>query len=257
MKEYNESKKNGAATIKDVVIGKLIELEQVAKDYRMGEVIVHALRGVDLEISAGEFVILLGPSGCGKTTTLNLIGGLDKPSAGRVFVRGEEISAMDERALTLYRRRQVGFVFQFFNLIPTLSACENVELSLALVDGDGTLRGAAAALLDKVGLRNRCDHFPAQLSAGEQQRVAIARALANRAGLLLCDEPTGNLDADTGKKVLEVIQRLNREQNVTVVMVTHNTAISLIANRIVHLRNGVIDSIDEVREPKDASELTW
>src|SRR5665811_1464156 len=205
-------------TGRDMSNAKLIRLERVAKDYRMGEVTVHALRDVDLEIAAGELVVLLGPSGCGKTTTLNLIGGLDKPTTGRIFVHGEEISVMDEKALTLYRRRQVGFVFQFFNLIPTLSACENIELSLALVEGDGSLRVRSAGLLNMVGLEDRCDHFPSQLSGGEQQRVAIARAFANHAGLLLCDEPTGNLDADTGQKVLGVVQRMNREKNATVVL---------------------------------------
>ena len=234
----------------------LIKLEGVTKEYRMGEVTVQALRGVDLEISAGEFVVLLGPSGCGKTTTLNIIGGLDEPSSGRVFVRGEEISAMDEKALTLYRRRQVGFVFQFFNLIPTLSACENIELSLALRK-DGDLGARAAGLLAMVGLEDRCDHFPAQLSGGEQQRVAIARAIANSAGLLLCDEPTGNLDIETGQKVLAVMQRMNSEQKSTVVMVTHNTAISPLAHRVVHIRNGTIDGIEQNSNPIDASELAW
>ncbi|MBK5226463.1 MAG: ABC transporter ATP-binding protein [Thermoleophilia bacterium] len=235
----------------------VIKLEKVSKDYRMGEVNVHALQKVDLEITAGEFVVLLGPSGCGKTTMLNLIGGLDKPTTGRIFVHGEEISALDEKALTLYRRRQVGFVFQFFNLIPTLSACENIELSLALVEGDGSLRARSAGLLSMVGLEDRCNHFPAQLSGGEQQRVAIARAFANQAGLLLCDEPTGNLDADTGQKVLGVVQRMNQEKNATVVLVTHNTAISAIANRVIHLRNGAIDLIEENDQPSDVSDLAW
>jgi len=235
---------------------RLIRLQGVTKDYRMGEVTVHALRGLDLEIMAGEFVVLLGPSGCGKTTTLNLIGGLDQPSSGSIIVDSEEISSFDEHRLTAYRR-QVGFVFQFYNLIPTLSCCENIELSLALTEGKGSLRARAAGLLHLVGLRDRCDHFPSQLSGGEQQRVAIARALANQAGLLLCDEPTGNLDVDTGRKVLGVIQKMNREQGTAVILVTHNTALAPIANRIVHLRDGRIDSIDDNALPVDVADLVW
>jgi putative ABC transport system ATP-binding protein len=221
----------------------LIELSQVTKSYPMGQVTVHALRGLDLDIARGEFVVLLGPSGCGKTTTLNLIGGLDKPTSGRILIEGEDIARYNQDRLADYRRRKVGFVFQFFNLIPTLSAAENIEFALALNDHARDLHGRALELLSLVGLRERADHFPSQLSGGEQQRVAIARALANEPAVLLCDEPTGNLDADTGHQVLQVIRDLNRREGATVVLVTHNAAIAPMADRVVRLRNGMIDRV--------------
>ena len=235
----------------------LIELDEVTKNYRMGQVIVHALRGLALKITAGEMIVLLGPSGCGKTTTLNLIGGLDRPSGGRVVVRGEDISHYNEHQLTEYRRRQVGFVFQFFNLIPTLTAAENVEFALALTQNDKRLHEAALSLLTLVGLRERADHFPAQLSGGEQQRVAIARALANQPAVLLCDEPTGNLDADTGQQVLKVIREMNRHQGATVVMVTHNSAIAPMADRVVRLHNGTVSKVEQNAVPLDVAALAW
>jgi putative ABC transport system ATP-binding protein len=234
----------------------MINLESVSKDYRMGEVTVHALRELDLAINQGEFIVLLGPSGCGKTTTLNLIGGLDTVSSGNVIVQGENISTYDEKALTAYRRDRVGFVFQFFNLVPTLSAGENIEFSLAL-DNGGNLRQRSLELLEMVDLRDRADHFPAQLSGGEQQRVAIARALANNPPVLLCDEPSGNLDVDTGQHVLQAIRDMNRREGTTVLLVTHNTAIAPMADRIVRLHNGTVASIDDVADPKEATELTW
>jgi putative ABC transport system ATP-binding protein len=234
----------------------MINLESVSKDYRMGEVTVHALRDLDLAINQGEFIVLLGPSGCGKTTTLNVIGGLDTVSSGNVIVQGENISTYDEKALTAYRRDRVGFVFQFFNLVPTLSAGENIEFSLAL-DNGGNLRQRSLELLEMVDLRDRADHFPAQLSGGEQQRVAIARALANNPPVLLCDEPSGNLDVDTGQHVLQAIRDMNRREGTTVLLVTHNTAIAPMADRIVRLHNGAVASIDDVADPKEATELTW
>jgi putative ABC transport system ATP-binding protein len=234
----------------------LISLQAVTKDYPMGELTVHALRGLGLEIAPGEFVVLLGPSGCGKTTTLNLIGGLDRPTAGRVIVQGDEISGFDEHRLAAYRRHKVGFIFQFFNLIPTLTAAENVEFALALTRHGG-LRPRALELLGLVGLQERADHFPSQLSGGEQQRVAIARALANDPPVLLCDEPTGNLDADTGQQVLRVIRKLNRAEGATVVLVTHNTAIAPMADRVVRLRSGAVDRVEVVTEPRDVADLTW
>lgn len=234
----------------------MINLESVSKDYRMGEVTVHALRDLDLAINQGEFIVLLGPSGCGKTTTLNVIGGLDTVSSGNVIVQGENISTYDEKALTAYRRDRVGFVFQFFNLVPTLSAGENIEFSLAL-DNGGNLRQRSLELLEMVDLRDRADHFPAQLSGGEQQRVAIARALANNPPVLLCDEPSGNLDVDTGQHVLQAIRDMNRREGTTVLLVTHNTAIAPMADRIVRLHNGTVASIDDVADPKEATELTW
>ncbi|MGE5265410.1 MAG: ABC transporter ATP-binding protein [Acidobacteriota bacterium] len=234
----------------------LIQLQAVTKNYPMGQVTVHALRGLDLDIASGEFIILLGPSGCGKTTTLNLIGGLDKPTSGHVIVQGEDIAGYNEVRLTDYRRRKIGFVFQFFNLIPTLSAAENIEFALALTNGHN-LRAKALDLLTLVGLRERADHYPAQLSGGEQQRVAIARALANAPRVLLCDEPTGNLDADTGRQVLQVIRELNRQQGATVVFVTHNSAIAPIADRVVRLRNGSVVHVEKNAQPRNVAELAW
>ena len=235
----------------------LVQFQSVIKDYPMGEVTVHALRGLDLDIAPGEFIVLLGPSGSGKTTALNLIGGLDKPSDGHVIVAGEDIKEYDDKRLTDYRRRRVGFVFQFFNLIPTLTALENVEFALTLTDHDRPLRAIALDLLDQVGLKDRADHFPAQLSGGEQQRVAIARALANQPPILLCDEPTGNLDVETGQRVLEVIRAVNQDNGSTVVMVTHNAALAPMANRIIRLRSGEIDAIETNPEPRPVAELEW
>ena len=235
----------------------LIQLEAVTKNYPMGQVTVQALRGLDLNLAAGEFVVLLGPSGCGKTTTLNLIGGLDRPTSGRVVVEGEDITQESETRLTDYRRRKVGFVFQFFNLIPTLTAAENVEFALALTDRKHDLAARAVELLGQVGLRDRADHFPSQLSGGEQQRVAIARALANEPPVLLCDEPTGNLDADTGQQVLRVIRDLNQREGATVVLVTHNTAIAPMADRVVRLHNGAVEQIEINAQPLPVAELVW
>jgi len=235
----------------------LIELSQVTKSYPMGQVTVHALRGLDLDIARGEFVVLLGPSGCGKTTTLNLIGGLDKPTSGRILIGGEDIARYNQDRLTDYRRRKVGFVFQFYNLIPTLSAAENIEFALALNDHARDLHTCALDLLSLVGLRERADHFPSQMSGGEQQRVAIARALANAPSMLLCDEPTGNLDADTGHQVLQVIHELNRREGATVVLVTHNVAIAPMADRVVRLRNGMMDRMETIEQPLDVAQLAW
>ncbi len=236
----------------------LIRLEHVTKNYPMGEVVVHALRDLSLSIDRGEFVVLLGPSGSGKTTTLNLIGGLDRPSSGRIMVEDEEITGYDEKALTAYRRHKVGFVFQFFNLIPTLSARENVEFALELVERHRRrVRQRADDLLALVGLADRADHFPAQLSGGEQQRVAIARALANRPPVMLCDEPTGNLDVATGRHVLQALRDLNRKEGTTVVLVTHNTAIAPMADRIVRLHDGSIAHVERNSSPKPVDEIEW
>ena len=234
----------------------LISFHGITKDYRMGEVTVHALRGLDLEIPRGEFSVLLGPSGCGKTTTLNLVGGLDRPTGGELVVAGDEVARLSERQLTEYRRGTVGFIFQFFNLIPTLSAAENVELSLTLRQGRGE-RAEARRLLGLVGLADRADHFPSQLSGGEQQRVAIARALANKPAVLLCDEPTGNLDVDTGIQVLQVIRDLNKNEGTTVILVTHNSAIAAAADRVIKLRDGRIEGLVRNESPRPVSELTW
>jgi putative ABC transport system ATP-binding protein len=235
----------------------LIEMKSVTKTYPMGEVTVRALNGLDLRVERGEFIVLLGPSGSGKTTTLNLIGGLDRPTAGKLAVNGEEITGLDETRLAEYRRRSVGFIFQFFNLIPTLTAAENVEFALALTRPGRALHARAVEFLAQVGLQERADHFPSQLSGGEQQRVAIARALANRPPLLLCDEPTGNLDADTGRQVLQSLRNSNKHEGATVVLVTHNTSIAPMADRVVRLHDGAVSAIDANPNPAPVAELAW
>ena len=236
----------------------LVEARGLAREYRMGEVTVHALRGVDLDVDEGEVIVLLGPSGSGKTTLLNLLGGLDSPTGGTVSVAGEEIGGYDARRLADYRARSVGFVFQFFNLLPSLTAAENIEFARVLVDGArGSAHDDAVALLDQVGLAERADHFPGQLSGGEPQRVAIARALANRPRLLLCDEPTGSLDVETGRQVLEVLDRAGRETGAAIVLVTHNSAIAPMADRVLHLRDGQIEKQARHRRPKAPAELSW
>ena len=235
-----------------------VQLQNVTKTYQMGEVQVHALRGLDLEVQKGELVVVVGPSGSGKTTTLNLVGGLDSPSSGGLIVAGADIAGYDEKALTAYRRDQIGFIFQFFNLLPTLTARENVEFALELVTRNGrTVRQKALDLLDKVGLGERADHFPSQLSGGEQQRVAIARALAKDPPLLLADEPTGNLDFRMGQKVLRVMQDLNRQEGRTVILVTHNTAIGQMAGRVIHLHDGQIARIEVNEHPLAAEQIEW
>ena len=225
----------------------------ITKVYHMGEVDVHALRGVSLELFESEFLVLLGPSGSGKSTLLNILGGLDVPSSGSVTYRGQNLTEADERALTMYRRRHVGFVFQFYNLIPSLTARENVALVTDIVDDPM----APEEALGLVNLGERLDHFPSQLSGGEQQRVAIARAVAKRPDVLLCDEPTGALDIATGILVLEAIAQVNRELGTTTAVITHNAAVAAMVDRIVSLSDGRIASVrrNEVKRP--ASELSW
>lgn len=235
-----------------------VEMRELTKSYQMGEVQVHALRGLDLQVDKGEFLIVVGPSGSGKTTTLNLVGGLDTPTSGELIVNGEDIAAYDERQLTLYRRDVTGFIFQFFNLLPTLTARENVEFALELVEQNGgKVHQEADELLSKVGLADRADHFPSQLSGGEQQRVAIARALAKEPLILLADEPTGNLDFRMGQKVLRVMQDLNREEGRTVILVTHNTAIGKMGDRVVHLHDGRIARVVSNDKALEAEEIEW
>src|SRR5512134_1489111 len=219
----------------------------LTKIYRMGEVEVHALRAVDLDLERGEFVVILGPSGSGKSTLLNILGGLDPPTSGEVRFLDHDLITADERELTRYRREHIGFVFQFYNLIPSLTARENVELVTDIAASP--MRADDALRL--VGLGDRLDHFPAQLSGGEQQRVAIARAVAKRPEVLLCDEPTGALDYTTGKIVLEVIERVNRQLGTTTVVITHNAAIAEMADRVLRMRSGEI--VEERRNEKKAS----
>ena len=230
-----------------------VSMRGVTKVYQMGEVAVHALRGISLDFDEGGFTVLLGPSGSGKSTLLNILGGLDVPTAGEVVYRGQDLTRANEGELTRYRRRRVGFVFQFYNLIPSLSARENVELVTEISDDPLPAREA----LDIVGLTDRADHFPSQMSGGEQQRVAIARAIAKRPDILLCDEPTGALDISTGITVLEAIERVNREYGATTAVITHNAAISKIADRVISLADGRIsrERINETRAP--ATTVEW
>ncbi len=225
----------------------------LTKVYHMGEVDVHALRGVDLELYAGEFVVLLGPSGSGKSTLLNILGGLDVPSGGTVFYRGQQLTNFDDAALTRYRREHVGFVFQFYNLIPSLTARENVALvtDIALRPMNPT------EALRMVNLVDRQDHFPAQLSGGEQQRVAIARAVAKNPAVLLCDEPTGALDVHTGILVLEAISQINRELRTTTAVITHNAVIADMADRVISISDGKIGHVHANATKRAANELTW
>ena len=225
----------------------------VTKVYRSGEVEVHALRGVDVELYESELVVLLGHSGSGKSTLLNILGGLDRPSEGQVFLYDEELTALGESALTRYRRDHVGFVFQFYNLIPSLTARENVALVTEIAPAP--LDPAEALAL--VELEDRLDHFPAQLSGGEQQRVAIARAIAKQPNVLLCDEPTGALDSATGILVLEAIQRVNRELGTTTALITHNVAIADMADRVVTFSDGQISEVRRNAETRAPAELHW
>jgi putative ABC transport system ATP-binding protein len=227
--------------------------EGLCKTYRVGEVEVRALVDADLELYRGELVVLVGPSGSGKSTLLNILGGLDVPSAGRVWFLGHDLTASDERALTSFRRDHIGFVFQFYNLIPSLTALENV----ALVTEIARAPMAPAEALALVGLAERLHHFPAQLSGGEQQRVAIARAIAKRPEVMLCDEPTGALDYETGKLVLEAIERVHRELGTTVAVITHNISIAGMADRVIRMRSGRIAEVRRNEVRLRPAELQW
>ncbi len=231
----------------------VFHMEQVSKVYVMGEVQVHALGSVDLDLYEGEFIVLLGPSGSGKSTLLNILGGLDVPTGGQVYFRNQAMNKADEHSLTRFRRQSVGFVFQFYNLIPSLTARENV----ALVTDIARHPMKPEEALGLVGLADRLDHFPAQLSGGEQQRVAIARAIAKRPEVLLCDEPTGALDFETGKRVLETLERVNQEFGTTTAVITHNAGIAAMADRVVHMRSGNIADIKRNVRKASPAELEW
>jgi putative ABC transport system ATP-binding protein len=231
-----------------------IRLHEVTKAYGTGEAEVRALRGIDLEVAPGELVVVLGPSGSGKTTMVNIIGGIEAPTSGQVRVAGQDLHDHPPAALAGFRRDHVGFVFQFFNLIPTLTARENVEVIVELT-GRGD-RDSVARLLESMGLADRADHFPAQLSGGQQQRVAIARALATDPDLLLADEPTGALDTSTGRQILALLQESNRAGR-TVMMVTHNASIAEMADRVVRMHDGRIASVERNRRPVAATEVAW
>lgn len=229
-------------------------MKDVCKAYMMGENAIHALNHFSLEIDKGELAVVLGPSGSGKTTFLNILGGLEAADQGEVCVDSQMISGLGDTALTAYRRRKVGFVFQFFNLLPTLSAYENVMLTAEMSKNAGY---TPKQLLERVHLEDRMDHYPGQLSGGQQQRVAIARALAKNPALVLADEPTGSLDLETGIEVLDVMRSLNRETGQTFILVTHNSAISQMADRVIRVGNGAVQSIHVNPQPLEARQLSW
>lgn len=230
-----------------------IEFENVNKKYKMGEVIIDALNNTNFQINRGELVVIVGPSGAGKTTTLNILGGMDTVTSGGVFVDGKDITKLNNKQLVKYRRNDIGFVFQFYNLVQNLTAKENVELATQLctdaLDVD--------EILNKVGLEERKDNFPSQLSGGEQQRVAIARAIAKNPKLLLCDEPTGALDYKTGKSILKLLQDMARNEKMTVIIITHNAAIAPMADKVIHFKNGTAEKIVVNDNPISIEEIEW
>ena len=230
-----------------------ISFQDVRKEYKMGEVIIKAVDGVNFEIEKGEFAIIVGPSGAGKTTVLNMLGGMDSCTLGLILVDGARVSDYNAKQLTGYRRHDIGFVFQFYNLVQNLTALENVELAAQICDDPLDAR----EVLEHVGLGHRLDNFPAQLSGGEQQRVAIARALAKNPKLLLCDEPTGALDYVTGKAILKLLQDTCRQQGMTVVVITHNTALTPMADRVIHIKNGKVERMERNPSPTPVEEIEW
>ena len=230
-----------------------VKLEKVSKIYKMGEVEIRAVDEICFEISKGEFVVIVGPSGAGKTTVLNILGGMDTATSGDVLVDGCNIAEYNSRQLTAYRRDDIGFVFQFYNLIPNLTALENVELAMQICKNPLDAR----KVLCEVGLEERLGNFPAQLSGGEQQRVAIARALAKNPKLLLCDEPTGALDYQTGKAILKLLQDMCREKGMTVIVITHNSALTPMADRVIHIKNGTVSAMELNENPTPVEEIEW
>ena len=230
-----------------------VKLENVTKVYKMGEVEIRAADGIDFSISKGEFVVIVGPSGAGKTTVLNILGGMDTATEGKVLVDGKDVAKYTPKMLTGYRRDDIGFVFQFYNLVPNLTALENVELALQICKEPLD----AKSVLDDVGLGDRLDNFPAQLSGGEQQRVSIARALAKNPKLLLCDEPTGALDYNTGKAILKLLQDTCRQKGMTVIVITHNSAIAPMADRIIHIKNGRVSGMELNPNPVPVETIEW
>ena len=231
----------------------IIEGKNLTKEYQQGEVTVVALRDVSLQLREGEFAVIVGPSGSGKSTLLNILGGMDVPTSGQVIYKGRNLSTMDESELTQYRRNEIGFVFQLYNLMSALTARENVELATELVAEPLPIE----EIMDKVGLGDRTEHFPSQMSGGEQQRVAIARALAKNPGLLLCDEPTGALDYETGIQILGLLRELNRDYGTSVVIITHNLAVADMGDRVFRMRSGEIIEVEENPEPVPAERIVW
>ena len=230
-----------------------VKLKDITKVYHMGEVEIRAADNINFSIKKGAFVVLVGPSGAGKTTVLNILGGMDTATGGTLTVDGKDITAYDSRQLTGYRRDDIGFVFQFYNLIPNLTALENVELALQICKDPLD----AKKVLEDVGLGDRLDNFPAQLSGGEQQRVSIARALAKNPKLLLCDEPTGALDYNTGKAILKLLQNMCRERGMTVIVITHNQALAPMADRLIHIKNGQVSHMETNENPMSIDEIEW
>ena len=230
-----------------------ITFNNVKKTYRVGDVEINASDGVDFEVNKGEFVVIVGPSGAGKTTILNLLGGMDKATSGQILVDGQDVAKYSERQLTQYRRDDIGFVFQFYNLVQNLTALENVELATQISKNPLDVR----MVLERVGLNKRLDNFPAQLSGGEQQRVAIARAIAKNPKLLLCDEPTGALDYQTGIAILGLLREMCDKYTMTVIVITHNSALAPMADRIIHLKNGQVASMNINEHPKSIAEIEW
>ena len=230
-----------------------VKLQDITKIYKMGEVEIRAADKISFSIKKGEFVVIVGPSGAGKTTVLNILGGMDTATSGTLLVDGEDITSYNARQLTGYRREDIGFVFQFYNLIPNLTALENVELALQICRDPLD----AAEVLNDVGLGGRLDNFPAQLSGGEQQRVSIARALAKNPKLLLCDEPTGALDYNTGKAILKLLQNMCRERGMTVIVITHNQALAPMADRLIHIKNGQVSRMELNENPTSIDEIEW
>ena len=230
-----------------------VKLDKVSKIYKMGEVEIRAVDNISFEISKGEFVVVVGPSGAGKTTVLNILGGMDTATKGNVFVDGSNIAKYNSHQLTAYRRDDIGFVFQFYNLVPNLTALENVELAMQICKNPLD----AVDVLREVGLSDRMGNFPAQLSGGEQQRVSIARALAKNPKLLLCDEPTGALDYQTGKAILKLLQDMCREKGMTVIVITHNSALTPMADRVIHIKNGTVSAMELNTDPTPVEEIEW
>lgn len=230
-----------------------VKLKDVTKIYQMGEVQIRAVDGIDFSIDKGEFVVVVGPSGAGKTTVLNILGGMDKASGGEVLVDGKDIAGYSQKQLTGYRRNDIGFVFQFYNLVPNLTALENVELALQISRNPLD----AKTVMQEVGLGDRLNNFPAQLSGGEQQRVSIARALAKNPKLLLCDEPTGALDYQTGKAILKLLQDMCRERGMTVIVITHNSALTPMADRVIRIKNGKVSEMHRNEHPVSVETIEW
>lgn len=231
----------------------IVVASNVSKVYKSGVGEVRAVDNLSFEVNEGEFVVILGPSGAGKTTLLNLMGGMDGVTSGELIIDGENLTGMSARELTRYRRTKVGFVFQFYNLMPNLTAIENIELAVELCPD----AKRPEDVMERVGLRERMNNFPAQLSGGEQQRVSIARAVAKNPRLLLCDEPTGALDYETGKRILQLLQDMCREENKTVIIVTHNAALKDMADKVVYIKNGKADRVEINAEPKPVAEIEW